>query len=92
MREFVPRDETVKGSSYALGWETPSAENSASGSHFSPSSIGHLGFTGTSVWWDLEKDCHVILLSNRVHPSRATDKIKAFRPYIHDLIMKALFE
>jgi len=92
MREFVTRDETVKGSSYALGWETPSAENSASGSHFSPSSIGHLGFTGTSVWWDLEKDCHVILLSNRVHPSRATDKIKAFRPYIHDLIMKALFE
>lgn len=92
VREFFTRDQTVKGSTYALGWDTPSAENSSSGTHFSPSSIGHLGFTGASVWWDQEKDCHVILLSNRVHPSRAGDKIKSFRPYIHDLIMKALFE
>jgi CubicO group peptidase (beta-lactamase class C family) len=54
--------------------------------------VGHLGFTGTSIWWDLEKDCHVILLTNRVHPSRNNDKIKAFRPHIHDLIMKALLQ
>lgn len=92
VREFFTRDQTVRGSTYALGWDTPSAENSSSGTHFSPSSVGHLSFTGTSVWWDQEKDCHVILLSNRVHPSRANDKIKSFRPYIHDLIMKALFE
>ena len=88
--EFLTRDETVKGSSYALGWDTPSPEDSSSGSCFSPHSVGHLGFTGTSVWWDLEKDCHIILLSNRIHPSRSGDKIKAFRPYIHDLIMKTL--
>src|SRR5574341_188040 len=85
VREFLTRDETVRGSNYALGWETPSPENSASGSHFSQNSVGHLGFTGTSVWWDLEKDCHIVLLSNRIHPSRNSDKIKSFRPYIHDL-------
>jgi len=91
VKEFLTRDETVKGSTYTLGWDTPSPENSASGSHFSPNSVGHLGFTGTSVWWDMEKDCHIVLLSNRIHPSRNNDKIKAFRPYVHDLIMKTLF-
>ena len=91
VKEFLARDETVKGSTYTLGWDTPSPESSASGSHFSPNSVGHLGFTGTSVWWDMEKDCHIVLLSNRIHPSRNNDKIKAFRPYVHDLIMKTLF-
>jgi len=90
MQEFLTRDKTVKDSTYALGWDTPSPENSSSGSYFSPNSVGHLGFTGTSIWWDLEKDCHIVLLSNRIHPSRSSDKIKGFRPYIHDLIMKAL--
>ena len=90
VKEFLTRDETVKGSSYALGWDTPSPEDSSSGSYFSPHSVGHLGFTGTSIWWDLEKDCHIVLLSNRIHPSRSSDKIKGFRPYIHDLIMKTL--
>src|SRR5712692_2861373 len=92
MREFLTRDETVERSTYALGWDTPSPENSSSGSYFSPHSVGHLGFTGTSIWWDLERDCHVILLTNRIHPSRNNDKIKEFRPYIHDLIMKALLQ
>lgn len=90
VKEFLTRDESVQGSNYALGWDTPSAENSSSGSYFSPHSVGHLGFTGTSIWWDLEKDRHVVLLSNRIHPSRSSDKIKAFRPYIHDLIIKTL--
>ncbi len=90
VQRFLTRDDTVKGSSYALGWDTPSGNNSSSGSYFSPRSVGHLGFTGTSVWWDLERDCHVILLTNRVHPSRSNDKIRDFRPHIHDLIMKAL--
>jgi len=90
VREFFTRDEAVKGSTYALGWDTPSVEDSSSGSYFSPTSVGHLGFTGTSIWWDLEKDCHIILLSNRVHPSRESEKIRSFRPYIHDLIMKTV--
>jgi CubicO group peptidase (beta-lactamase class C family) len=89
--QFFTRDESVPNSSYALGWDTPSPKESASGNNFSPRSVGHLGFTGTSIWWDLEKNCHIILLTNRVHPSRKNEKIKEFRPYIHDLIMKALF-
>ncbi|RPH84366.1 MAG: serine hydrolase, partial [Desulfobacteraceae bacterium] len=44
------------------------------------------GFTGTSFWFDLERDLLVILLTNRVHPTRTNEKIKRFRPLIHDLI------
>lgn len=90
LKEFFTRDKTVEKSTHALGWDTPSPENSSSGSCFSPNSVGHLGFTGTSMWWDLEKDCHILLLTNRIHPSRSNDKIKEFRPHIHDLIMKAV--
>jgi CubicO group peptidase (beta-lactamase class C family) len=92
LKEFLTRDQTVEGSTRALGWDTPSAKDSSSGSYFSPNSVGHLGFTGTSIWWDLEKDCDIILLTNRIHPSRSNDKIREFRPYIHDLIMKALLQ
>ena len=91
VKEFLTRDTTVQESTYALGWDTPSSDQSSSGNYFSPNTVGHLGFTGTSLWWDLEKDCSVILLTNRIHPSRTNDKIKSFRPHIHDLIMKALF-
>ena len=90
IQEFLSRDESVKNSTYALGWDTPSENKSSSGKCFSVRSVGHLGFTGTSIWWDLEKNCHIVLLSNRVHPSRKNEKIKEFRPYIHDLIMKTL--
>lgn len=97
--EFLPRDllqEFFKpsespGRGFALGWDTPSAEHSASGRLFSARSIGHLGYTGCSFWWDLEKNCHVILLTNRVHPTRNNEKIKEFRPLIHDQIMQVLF-
>ena len=91
VQEFLTRDPALSESTFALGWDTPSAGKSAAGSLFSPRSVGHLGFTGCSIWWDLEKNCHVVLLSNRVHPSRKNDKIKEFRPHIHDEIMKALF-
>lgn len=90
IQEFFTRDTAVKGSTFALGWDTPSTTSSSSGSNFSPHSVGHLGFTGTSIWWDLDRDCYVILLTNRIHPSRDNDKIKEFRPHIHDLIVKAL--
>ena len=91
VKEFLAKDESVKNSTFALGWDTPASAKSASGSYFSPRSVGHLGFTGASVWWDLEKLCHIILLTNRVHPSRKNEKIRDFRPHIHDMIMKALF-
>jgi CubicO group peptidase (beta-lactamase class C family) len=91
LQEFFKRDPSTDKGNFALGWDTPSSEMSASGHRFSPSSVGHLGFTGCSLWWDLEKNCHIILLSNRVHPTRKNDKLKDFRPAIHDEIMKALF-
>ena len=67
-----------------------SPTGSAAGSRFSANTVGHLGFTGTSVWLDLDRAVHVVLLSNRVHPSRANEKIKDFRPVIHDLVMEAI--
>jgi CubicO group peptidase (beta-lactamase class C family) len=91
LSDFFTRDERAENARFALGWDTPSPGRSASGSFFSSRSIGHLGFTGTSIWWDLDKDCYIILLTNRVHPSRDNDKIRDFRPRIHDLIMKAVF-
>lgn len=90
MQEFWTRNAAVPDSTWCLGWDTPSPQGSSAGSHFSPHSVGHLGFTGTSVWLDLEHDRHVLLLSNRVHPNRDNDTIRAFRPFIHDLIVKAV--
>jgi serine-type D-Ala-D-Ala carboxypeptidase len=90
VHQFFTKDDSVPHSTHALGWDTPAPERSSSGKHFSRSSVGHLGFTGTSVWWDLEKHCHVILLTSRVHPYRSNEKIKKFRPKIHDLIMQAI--
>lgn len=91
VREFFKRQEVVPGCSRALGWDTPSPEDSSSGKYFSPNSVGHLGFTGTSIWMDLERDIIIIFLTNRVHPTRNNEKIKAFRPVLHDLIMEDLF-
>lgn len=90
MQEFWTRDPTVPESSWCLGWDTPSATGASAGRYFSPRSVGHLGFTGCSVWIDLEERCHVVLLSNRVHPRRDNEKIRDFRPQIHDLIREAL--
>jgi serine-type D-Ala-D-Ala carboxypeptidase len=90
VREFWTRDRTTPGSTWALGWDTPSPSGSQAGSRFSPDTIGHLGFTGTSIWMDLARDRHVVLLTNRVHPSRDNQAIKEFRPLIHDLVNEAL--
>ncbi len=74
---------------WALGWDTPTYLSS-SGSFFSENSIGHLGFTGTSIWIDLHRNITIILLTNRIHPSRKNEKIKSFRSLIHDLIMQKI--
>jgi CubicO group peptidase (beta-lactamase class C family) len=90
VREFWRRDETVAASTWALGWDTPSARDSTAGVEFSRSAVGHVGFTGTSIWIDLERAMHVVVLSNRVHPTRDNDKIREFRPLIHDLVVRAV--
>ncbi|MGH7146506.1 MAG: serine hydrolase domain-containing protein [Nitrospiraceae bacterium] len=87
VRQFTTRQESVARSSWALGWDTPSAPSS-SGSCFSERSFGHLGYTGTSLWIDPLCELEVVLLSNRVHPSRRNEKIKVFRPRIHDLVYR----
>lgn len=83
--EFVTRQERTPGSSWGLGWDTPSPPSSA-GSRFSARSFGHLGYTGTSIWIDRKSELEVILLSNRVHPTREHTAIQRFRPLIHDVI------
>lgn len=87
VRQFTTRQESAVRSSWVLGWDTPSA-SSSSGSHFSERSFGHLGYTGTSLWIDPLCELEVVLLSNRVHPSRRNEKIKVFRPCIHDLVYR----
>jgi CubicO group peptidase (beta-lactamase class C family) len=92
VREFFRRQDIVKGSDWALGWDTRALEGSSAGRSFSRDSVGHTGFTGTSIWMDLQKDVIAVLLSNRVHPKRDNDKIKQFRPVFHDAVMEALGE
>ena len=86
MQQLVKKDNIREpGFDKVAGFDTPSKIGSSSGHFFSPSSIGHLGFTGTSFWIDPETGWIVILLTNRVHPDMNNEGIKAFRPFIHDL-------
>lgn len=91
VRQFVTRQDRIPQSSWALGWDTPSAPSS-SGTKFSAESFGHLGYTGTSLWVDPVCELEVVLLSNRVHPTRRNDLIRQFRPQIHDVIYRELIE
>lgn len=87
VRRFVARHKDVPQSSWALGWDTPTAPSS-SGAYFSADSFGHLGYTGTSLWVDPTRSLEATLLSNRVHPTRKNEKIRDFRPRIHDLVIQ----
>jgi len=71
-----------------LGFDTPSSKGSSCGRYFSKRTVGHLGFTGTSFWMDLDRAIIVILLTNRIHPFRDNKRIKAFRPILHDAVME----
>ncbi|NOT09538.1 MAG: beta-lactamase family protein [Gemmatimonadales bacterium] len=77
-REFTRRQEVVPGSSRALGWDTPSNGSSA-GIRLDASSFGHTGFTGTSLWVDPTRELVVVLLTNRVHPTRNNPAIGPLR-------------
>jgi CubicO group peptidase (beta-lactamase class C family) len=87
VQEFTRRQKPEGSSSWALGWDTPSA-SSSSGQYFAARSFGHLGYTGTSVWIDPVRELQVVLLSNRVHPSSRNEAIREFRPAIHDLVYR----
>jgi CubicO group peptidase (beta-lactamase class C family) len=90
VRTFFTRQGSPKNTTWALGWDTPSRENSSAGKYFSQESVGHLGFTGVSLWIDLKKRVVVIFLTNRVHPTRENEKIRPFRPRLHDRVMEVL--
>lgn len=73
-----------------LGWDTPSGLEPSTGKYFSSNTVGHLGFTGTSLWIDLQVGLAVTLLSNRVHPNRENDKFRPFRAQFHDCLREDL--
>jgi CubicO group peptidase (beta-lactamase class C family) len=83
------RPAGIPGDSHALGWDTPSGHSSA-GELFSRRSFGHLGFTGTSLWVDPDHDLFLALLTNRVHPHRGNDGIRAVRRAAADAVIEAL--
>lgn len=78
------------GAARVWGFDLPSAAGASCGRYFSPQSVGHLGFTGVSCWLDLEQGQIVVLLTNRVHLGRNHDKIRAFRPRLHEAVSLAL--
>ncbi len=83
---FTQRQDRVPGSSWALGWDTKSLHGSSAGQVFYGNSFGHLGYTGCSVWIDPQRQAYLIFWSNRVHPSRLDERIRKFRPLIHDAV------
>ena len=85
VREFTQRQNIPPGSSRALGWDTPS-ENSSAGTKMGPNAFGHTGYTGTSIWFDPDRDLFIILLTNRVNPTRANTKIFQVRRRVADLV------
>ena len=88
LRSFIRRGD-VPESSRALGWDTM-LPTSSCGTRMSATAIGHTGFTGTSLWIDWERDLYVVLLTNRVHPTRDNDAIRGFRPRFHDAAVDAV--
>ncbi len=86
---FTTRETSPEGTSRALGWDTPSSP-SQSGRFFSARSFGHLGFTGTSLWIDPERELSVTLLTNRTWPDCANQAIKQVRPKFHDAVLQVM--
>jgi CubicO group peptidase (beta-lactamase class C family) len=84
IRQFATRS-TVPGSSRALGWDM-ALPTSSCGTRMSATAIGHTGFTGTSLWIDWERDFYAVLLTNRVHPTRANEQLIGLRARFHDAL------
>ena len=88
VREFWTKQSAVPNGTWMLGFDTPSPQNSSAGKYFSPRSVGHLGFTGTSFWFDLDEEILIIFLTNRVYPTRENERLRSFRPLLHNLMME----
>ena len=88
LKTFLQRQGAPFQGTWALGWDTPSEKDSASGHYFSRNSVGHNGFTGTSLWMDCDRKVSVVFLTNRVHPSRENGAIRTLRPQVHDAVLE----
>ena len=88
VREFCEKQFIPESSDWAIGWDTPTKGVSTSGEFFSEKSVGHTGFTGTSLWIDLERELIVVMLTNRIHQVVKRSKF-SLRPKIHDAIVDA---
>ena len=88
--KFLKRAIDSKKGDWALGFMMPTMGTSSAGTRFSPESVGHTGFTGTSFWWDRDRDVFVCILANRVHPTRENKKFVQLRPIIHNWVMEHL--
>jgi CubicO group peptidase (beta-lactamase class C family) len=86
---FTARAGLPLGSCRALGWDTPSPPSS-SGRFFSHHSAGHLGYAGTSLWIDFDRQVTIVLVTNRTWPDRQSQEIRTVRPAFHDAVMQAL--
>jgi CubicO group peptidase (beta-lactamase class C family) len=90
LRTFWTPAETPTGSTWCLGWDRPSPGASQAGARWPRTGVGHLGFTGCSLWIDPPRDRYAVLVSNRVFPTRENEAIKRFRPALHDAIVESL--
>ena len=90
VKKFLKKQNKPYGSDMALGWDTPSLSNSSAGDYFSNGSFGHLGFTGTSLWIDPQEEIIIVMLTNRVYPSRKDRGIKKVRRDFHNEVMKEI--
>jgi CubicO group peptidase (beta-lactamase class C family) len=79
------RADMLPGAHHLLGWDSPSGDNPGAGlTAHRAHTVGHLGFTGASLWIDRRRGAYVALLTSRVHPTRDAPRIRALRPLIHD--------
>jgi CubicO group peptidase (beta-lactamase class C family) len=91
VRQFTTKQPGPEGSTRALGWDTPSPGGGGSAGHLlSPSGFGHTGFTGTSIWVDPERELFIVLLTNRVHPTRENRALLRMRGVVADSVVGAL--
>ncbi|HOX20959.1 MAG TPA: serine hydrolase domain-containing protein [Gemmatimonadales bacterium] len=86
---FTVPQHLPPGSPRALGWEVPTADNTGSG-YLSAGSVGHTGFTGTSIWMDPARQVVIVVLANRVHPTRANERFAGVRRGVGDRVLLAL--
>lgn len=87
---FLKRAFSPAKGDWALGFMMPTKGAASCGAYFSPKSVGHTGFTGTSFWMDPVSDIIVVLLSNRIYPDRKNEEFRKWRPRIHDAVFESI--